>query len=278
MPEELKKVFLEGMDVTVESFIRSRPRSSEPYLIAAACADERSRASGKVSPDSVRAESRCLIEAARRCGCLLAPDDIPGTRYTIHTGESEVRMVQREQVYYKIKNPFAKSHLKKHPIRYAVYEHVIHNILFPDAPLEFLGIVDEWNEARFVYRQIAVRSESRPSDAQIAIEMRLRGMSPEQKYCFGNDMVFVTDIGQDSDNVLLGDDGNLYFIDPIIGFKDQLQRLLDAPLDLDSEIDSLVYRLYGLTEDEIAVVEGRNNPVAETLHDPAHLSAGSCCH
>ena len=36
MPEQLKKVFLEGMDVTVESFIRSRPRSSEPYLIAAA--------------------------------------------------------------------------------------------------------------------------------------------------------------------------------------------------------------------------------------------------
>ena len=138
-----------------------------------------------------------------------------------------MRMVQREQVYYKIKNPFAKSHLKKHPIRYALYEHVIHNILFPDAPLEFLGIVDEWNEARFVYRQIAVRSESRPSDAQIAIEMRLRGMSPEQKYCFGNDMVFVTDVGQDSDNVLLGDDGNLYFIDPIIGFKEKLQLLLE---------------------------------------------------
>ena len=36
MPKELKNVFLEGMDVSVESFIRSRPSESEPYLISAA--------------------------------------------------------------------------------------------------------------------------------------------------------------------------------------------------------------------------------------------------
>lgn len=36
MPKELKNVFLEGMDVSVESFIRSRPSASEPYLISAA--------------------------------------------------------------------------------------------------------------------------------------------------------------------------------------------------------------------------------------------------
>ncbi len=36
MPEELKTVFLEGMDVTVESFIKSRPSASKPYLISAA--------------------------------------------------------------------------------------------------------------------------------------------------------------------------------------------------------------------------------------------------
>ena len=36
MLAELRKVFLEGMDVSVESFIRSRPSASEPYLISAA--------------------------------------------------------------------------------------------------------------------------------------------------------------------------------------------------------------------------------------------------
>ena len=36
MPEELKAVFLEGMDQSVESFILSRPSASKPYLISAA--------------------------------------------------------------------------------------------------------------------------------------------------------------------------------------------------------------------------------------------------
>ncbi len=216
-----------------------------------------------MSEDPILAESRCLIAAAQRCGCLLEAKEIPGTRYTIHSGESEVRMVQRDQMYYKIKNPFAKSHLKKHSTRYALYEHVVQNILFPDCPLEFLGIVEELHEARLVYRQNAVRSDARPSDDQIAFEMRQRGMVPEQKYCFGNSMAFVTDVGQDSDNVLLGDDGKLYFIDPIIGFKDKLQRLLDSPLELEAKIDALVYQLYGLTEEEIKVVKGMDEAAQE---------------
>ena len=36
MTEELKNVFLEGTDMSVESYIRSRPSESEPYLISAA--------------------------------------------------------------------------------------------------------------------------------------------------------------------------------------------------------------------------------------------------
>ena len=36
MPEELSNLYLEGMDESVESFIRSRPSASEPYLISAA--------------------------------------------------------------------------------------------------------------------------------------------------------------------------------------------------------------------------------------------------
>ena len=36
MPKELRAVFLEGMDQSVESFILSRPPASKPYLISAA--------------------------------------------------------------------------------------------------------------------------------------------------------------------------------------------------------------------------------------------------
>lgn len=98
--------------------------------------------------DPIREESRVLIAAAKRTGCFLERERIPGTRYTIRTGESEVRLVQVERMYYKIKNPFAKGHLKKHPARYALYEHIVHNVLFPECPIELLGITEDLHEAR----------------------------------------------------------------------------------------------------------------------------------
>ena len=124
-------------------------------VLAAACADERGRDTGALSSDPVRQESRALIAAAKKVGCFVETKDVPGTRYTIRTGESEVRLVQKEGLYYKIKNPFAKLHLKRHSAEYVLFEHIVHNILFPDCWLEFLGIAEDYREARMVYRQRA---------------------------------------------------------------------------------------------------------------------------
>ena len=172
---------------------------------------------------------------------------VPGTRYTIRTGESEVRLVQAEQVYYKIKNPFAKLHLKKHPPQFVLFEHVIHNILFPECRLDFLGVAEDLHEARLVFRQNAVRAYSRPSDAQIEEYLRIEaGLVPENRYCFGNEVVFVTDVGQDSDNVLLDNMGRLRFVDPIIGFKAPVQNLLSASMrecDMAEKLISAVYNI-----------------------------------
>ena len=73
----------------------------------------------------------------------------------------------------------------------------------------------------------------------------------------------MTDVGQDGDNVLLDDNGELRFIDPILGFKQPLLQKLSAVLTDEAKIDSLVYKLYGLTDDEIAIVEGRDNAAQE---------------
>ena len=97
-------------------------------MLARSCADERGRDTGTLPPDPIRQTSRALIAAAKKAGCFVDVAKVPGTRYTIRTGESEVRLVQREQVYYKIKDPFAKLHLKKHPPEYVLFEHVVHNI------------------------------------------------------------------------------------------------------------------------------------------------------
>ena len=53
------------------------------------------------------------------------------------------------------------------------------------------------------------------------------GLEKAGRYEFGNELLFVTDVGQDGDNVLLGDDDKLYFIDPIIGFKVPARELID---------------------------------------------------
>jgi len=39
------------------------------------------------------------------------------------------------------------------------------------------------------------------------------------------------------------------------GHKDSLQRQIDV---VEAEIDSLVYRLYGLTDEDVKIVEGRD--------------------
>ena len=213
-------------------------------VLAAACADERGRDTGPLSPDPIYRESRALISAAKKVGCFIETKDVPGTRYTIRTGESEVRLVQKEGLYYKIKNPFAKLHLKRHPAEYVLFEHIVHNILFPDCRLEFLGIAEDYREARMVYQQMAVRSESRPDDKQIAECLSQMGLLPCGRYEFGNELLFVTDVGQDGDNVLLDDDGAIRFIDPIVGFKSPLLPRLKSAVESEVGIQALVNDLY----------------------------------
>lgn len=212
-------------------------------MLAAACADERSRDIGTLPTDPIRRESRALICAAKKTGCFVDVKDVPGTRYTIRTGESEVRLVQKDGIYYKIKNPFAKLHLKRHCEAYVLFEHIIHNILFPDCRLEFVGVAEDYHEARIVFRQKAVRSELRPDDAHIVEVLGQMGLRQEGRYGFGNDLVLVTDVGQDGDNVLLDDDGKIRFIDPIVSFKPPLLKHLEVSLESEIAVTNLVKNL-----------------------------------
>ena len=66
-------------------------------MLARTCTDERGRDTGALSSDKIRQESVALIAAAKKAGCFVDVAKVPGTRYTIRTGESEVRLVQREQ-------------------------------------------------------------------------------------------------------------------------------------------------------------------------------------
>ena len=136
------------------------------------------------------------------------------------TGESSVYWNAAENAYYKVKNPVAKAPLKKTSESDWMYEHVVHNILFPDTAYEFLGAFREAGEIRFVLKQRGISSETFPTDEEVAEWLKRElGLEPEDRYWFGNDLLAVTDVGAKGDNVLKGDDGRLYFIDPLIRLK-----------------------------------------------------------
>lgn len=228
----------------VHSFASCRERALSDLgriaLLEKSLASERSRVVDSGASDPVLIESRALVAAAKENNLFYDITKIPGVRVSLRSGESSVFWNASDSSYYKIKNPFAKLHLKKHHPSDVVFEHVVHNILFPEVELEFLGIGEELGEVRFVFKQRGVRSDRRPTDAQINQHMVGIGLYPEARYCFGNEQLFVTDVLASSDNVLLGDDGRCYVIDPIIGFKKSAKIIIG---DLIGERrDSLFYK------------------------------------
>lgn len=195
-------------------------------------AHERGRTSDRGSSDSILKESAILISAAKRAGLYLDNYQSPGVRISLRSGESAVYWNAIDRMYYKIKNPFAKLHLKKHSVEDVIYEHIIHNILFPQVALEFLGVTEELREARLVFRQRGIKADRRPTDEQIAKSLMNIGLYPEARYCYGNANLFITDVLASSDNVLLGDDEHCYFIDPIIGFKKRAKNVIAELVDI----------------------------------------------
>ena len=196
------------------------------------------------TPDSSPRDSiRKVIEVAKSNGLYFTVPSAPsrtgavtavtpdrtftlGELISKHTGESEVYFNAAEHAYYKVKWPSAKAHIKQTVPRDWLYEHIIHNILFPDTAYEFIGITEEVGELKFLLRQQEVPSESFPSDAQIAAHLATLGLKPEDRYFFGNDLLAVTDVSSTSDNVLLDDAGNLRFIDPLIRLKKQALEVI----------------------------------------------------
>ena len=174
------------------------------------------------TPDcSPRDSIRKVIDVARSCGLYFDSNKTLelGELISKRTGESEVYFNAAEHAYYKVKWPSAKAHIKHTSDHDWLYEHIIHNILFPDTAYEFIGITQEVGELKIILRQDEVQSESLPTDAQVAPALASLGLKPEDRYFFGNDLLAITDVSATSDNVLVDDNGKLRFIDPLIRLK-----------------------------------------------------------
>lgn len=174
-----------------------------------------------------RAESERLVGLAKANGQFLGSDQKQslGDKHPKGTGESEVYIDRTSGIVYKVKDPYAKSPMKGavEP-EDTVYEHLVHNKYFPETRYRFEGISEGLGDARIVLSQKYVDSVGQPTKEQIETTLAEKGLLPEGKYTYGNDEVSVTDVT--GDNALLGADGKVYFIDPIINFKKPVQEIL----------------------------------------------------
>lgn len=218
-------------------------------VLTQALSAQRGGAADRSEGDQVR----ILIAAASSCGLLVSPERIAGFGDLVskRTGESAVYWNRAESAFYKVKNPRAKAPIKRTSPLDWLYEHVIHNILFPESAYDFVGILAESGELRVVLKQQAVKTESFPSEEQVSDALASRGLIQEDRYFFGDGVVSVTDVGAHGDNVLLDDAGQVRFVDPLIRLNKSAEDVIERLTGYDSRTDRVVN---GFTLIELLVI------------------------
>lgn len=175
-------------------------------------------------------EGNRLISIAKQHGLFVEKSKWEefGDRKRLPSGESIVYLSEDGKEVIKLRNPFAKSVVKQMHAQDAIYEHLVHNILFPTTRYRFYGISEDAEGVRIVLRQKYI-SDTFTAPPQDCIDRYLiegLGLTIEDRYYYGNDYVAITDVSADGDNVLT-DGENLYFIDPIIKMKRPALEVLE---------------------------------------------------
>ena len=189
-----------------------------------------------------------LISKAREIGVYIAPTSLNsfGERKRKPSGECVVYVNETRGLVVKIKDPYAKSPMKGHSASDAIYEHIVHNLLFPNTKYKLMGITESsLGEVRFVLEQNYLKDGYEPTtqkqiDKYLEDRLKLR---KEGKYWYGNEYFAITDVDPASDNVLSDDNGNLFFIDPIIKFKKPAKEIIGHLLPTLAEDFSQTYVL-----------------------------------
>ena len=175
-------------------------------------------------------ESNRLITIAKSIGCFIPVSQWAqfGDRKRLPSGESIVYLNEQRQTVIKVRNPFAKSAIKRMHAQDVIYEHLVHNILFPNTKYHFEGISEDVDGVRIILSQPYI-SDQFIASSQETIDRYLTeglGLQVENRYYYGNDYLAVTDVSAEGDNVL-SDGTDLFFIDPIIMMKKPAVKVLE---------------------------------------------------
>lgn len=155
------------------------------------------------------------------------------TARRLPSGESIVYLSVDGKTITKIRNPFAKAVIKNLHAQDVIYEHLIHNILFPSTSYKFIGISEDVDGIRIILQQNYLSKKfSTPSQKDIDdYLLKGLGLKVENRYFYANKYIAITDVSADGDNVL-SDNEHLFFIDPIIKFKQPATKVLSHYYEL----------------------------------------------
>ena len=181
--------------------------------------------------------SEYLLTRARQSGLYMDPSTVSslGDLLSAATNESRVYVNYARRKVYKVKDPFAASGLKENSPEDALYEHIIHNIFFPDTRYTLIGVTEEAGRLRFVLCQDYVESVRKLSAKESEKEMTLKGFSRKNAMFMENKYVKIADLtGQ---NALIREDGTVAFVDPLISNKMPARKIIDEFFSMKADKD-----------------------------------------
>lgn len=181
------------------------------------------------SRNAQKAVSQFIIDTAIDSGLFVSESSLSslGERKRLPSGESIIYENAAQGVIYKVRDPYAKLHLKSGRAIDVLYDHIAHNVLFPEAKYTLIGVTSILDEVRFILAQPFFYYNDVPTQKQIDAALLKRGLRKEDNYYYGNDYLSVTDVSASSDNVIQKEDGELLFIDPIIKIKKPIDELIE---------------------------------------------------
>lgn len=154
-----------------------------------------------------------------------------GERVRKPSGESVVYVDKPNNRVVKVKDPYAKDNLKGHAASDALYEHIVHNLLFPNTQYRLIGISDDSvGDVRFVLEQDIIKNTTPATQQDIDWYLinELGLTKVEKPYLhYENDYYSITDVDASGDNVFIDGEGAICFIDPIIKFKKPAQEVIN---------------------------------------------------
>ncbi len=178
---------------------------------------------------SILKESERLIGIAKEVGQFISTKEWGsfGVRTKKQSGESIVFYDESKKRVVKFRDPFAYAALKHENPYTVLFEHYAHNRYFSNVGYKFLGVSQDYvsKGVRLVYEQPFIDTLERPSKAEIHAWFVARGFClTKDGYFYSDGNVSFTDVW--ADNCLKDSDGNLCFIDPIVRFEEEPQKVL----------------------------------------------------